>query len=80
MDGIGGFMAYGLIDNSHVVQAEGLLPIGLSEGCRLKHDLFKDSVIRYADVALPENRLCDKLRAEQDSYFSAVVAPRAAAR
>ncbi|HTP67890.1 MAG TPA: Gfo/Idh/MocA family oxidoreductase [Dongiaceae bacterium] len=80
MDGIGGFMAYGLIDNSDVVQAEGLLPVGLSEGCRLKHDVPRDSVIRYADVALPENRLCDKLRAEQDSYFSTAVAPRAAAR
>lgn len=73
LDGIGGFMAYGLIDNADVVQHEGLLPVGLSEGCRLERDLPKDSVIRYADVVLPEGRLCDKLRAEQDSYFSAAV-------
>lgn len=80
LDGIGGFMAYGLIDNAEVIQAEGLLPVGLSEGCRLKRDLPKDAAIRYADVVLPEGRLCDKLRAEQDSYFSAAVSARMATR
>ena len=80
LDGIGGFMAYGLIDNAEVIHAEGLLPVGLSEGCRLKRDLPKDTAIRYADVGLPEGRLCDKLRAEQDSYFSAAVSARMATR
>ncbi len=80
LDGIGGFMAYGLIDNAEVLQAEGLLPVGLSEGCRLKRDLPKDATIRYADVVMPEGRLCDKLRAEQDNYFSATVSARMASR
>ncbi|HKM84420.1 MAG TPA: Gfo/Idh/MocA family oxidoreductase [Candidatus Acidoferrum sp.] len=80
LDGIGGFMAYGLIDNAEVLRAEGLLPVGLSEGCRLKRDLPKDATIRYADVVMPEGRLCDKLRAEQDNYFSATVSARMASR
>ena len=80
LDGIGGFSAYGVIDNAEVVQAEGLLPVGLVEGCKLKRDLPKDQPIRYADVVLPQGRLCDKLRAEQDSYFAAAVGSRMATR
>jgi predicted homoserine dehydrogenase-like protein len=72
LDGIGGFTCYGMIENSDVCQAENLLPMGLSEGCCLKKDVPKDQVITYADVELPEGRLCDKLRAEQTAYFAAV--------
>ena len=72
LDGIGGFTCYGLLENSQVCQAEKLLPMGLSEGCRLKRDVAKDQVITYADVELPEGRLCDRLRAEQSAYFAAV--------
>jgi predicted homoserine dehydrogenase-like protein len=70
LDGIGGFTCYGLLENSEVCQVENLLPMGLSQGCRLKTDIAKDQVITYADVALPEGRLCDKLRTEQTAYFT----------
>ena len=70
IDAIGGFMTYGLCENSDVTQAENLLPIGLAEGCRLKRDIPKDGAIAYADVQVPADRLCDKLRAEQDAYFA----------
>jgi predicted homoserine dehydrogenase-like protein len=70
LDGIGGFTCYGLLDNSEVCQVESLLPMGLSQGCRLKRNVAKDQVITYADVAVPEGRLCDKLRAEQDACFA----------
>jgi predicted homoserine dehydrogenase-like protein len=73
LDGIGGFTCYGMIENSDVCQAENLLPMGLSEGCCLKRDVPKDQVITYADVKLPEGRLCDKLRVEQTAYFAAVM-------
>jgi predicted homoserine dehydrogenase-like protein len=73
LDGIGGFTTYGVIDNAEVFSAEDLLPIGLSEGCRLIRDIPRDQPIRYADVVLPPSRLCDVLRAEQDSYFSSNV-------
>lgn len=73
LDGIGGFTTYGLIDNAEVFYAENLLPMGLSEGCVLKHDVPKDRAITYDDVTLPPGRLCDKLRAEQDARFAPAV-------
>lgn len=70
LDGVGGFTCYGLIDKAQVCQAENLLPIGLAEGCRLTRDVEKDQPISYADITLPPGRLCDQLRAEQNSYFA----------
>ena len=70
LDGIGFYMTYGQCENSDVTQRENLLPIGLSEGCRLKRDIPKDQVISYGDVDLPESRLCDRLRQEQNALFT----------
>lgn len=69
LDGIGHFMTYGQCENSDVVLAEKLLPIGQAEGGVLKRDIKKDGVITHADVTLPEGRLVDSLRQEQDSVF-----------
>jgi predicted homoserine dehydrogenase-like protein len=69
LDGIGGFTCYGMIDNYAVSREQDLLPMGLSEGCRLKNDVPKDQAITQADVVVPEGRLCDRLRAEQTLYF-----------
>jgi predicted homoserine dehydrogenase-like protein len=69
LDGIGGFTVYGTIENAEVCQAENLLPMGLAEGCRLKRDIPRDQAITYADVEVPEGRLCDRLRAEQNAHF-----------
>jgi predicted homoserine dehydrogenase-like protein len=69
LDGIGGFSSYGMIDNAEVCRKENLLLMGLSEGCRLKHDIPKDQAITNAHVEMPQGRLVDKLRAEQDTYF-----------
>lgn len=65
IDGIGWYMTYGQCENADVVKREGLLPMGLAEGCRLKRDVPKDRVLTYDDVELPADRLVDKLRAEQ---------------
>lgn len=69
LDGIGGFTCYGVAENSDVCRAQKLLPMGLSEGCRLKRDIPKDQVLTYEDVDLPAERLCDRLRGEQNEYF-----------
>ncbi|MEH2394453.1 MAG: Gfo/Idh/MocA family oxidoreductase [Nostoc sp.] len=71
LDGIGYYMTYGQCENSPIVQQQNLLPIGLAEGCRLKRDITKDQVLTYEDVELPEGRLCDQLRTEQNTYFAA---------
>ena len=69
LDGLGEYMTYGLAENADIVTTENLLPIGLAEGCRLRSDIGKDGVLTYDDVELPEGRLCDRLRAEQDELF-----------
>lgn len=69
LDGIGYYMTYGQCENSDVTSKEKLLPMGLAEGCRLKRDLPKDSVLTYDDVELPDGRLCDSLREEQNKHF-----------
>ncbi len=69
LDGMGHYMTYGLCENTPTAISQGLLPIGLAEGSRLLTDIPKDKVLTYQDVARPEGRLCDKLRAEQDQHF-----------
>jgi predicted homoserine dehydrogenase-like protein len=71
LDGIGGFLTYGWIDNAGVQRRERLLPMGLAEGCVLGRPVTKDQAIRYDDVRVPEGRLCDALRREQDERYGA---------
>lgn len=73
LDGYGHYMTYGQCENSDVTAAQRLLPIGLAEGCRLKRDLARDQVLSYDDVELPPGRISDRLRAEQNAYFNALV-------
>jgi predicted homoserine dehydrogenase-like protein len=70
LDGIGGFMSYGTLENARLSYAERLLPMGLSEGCVLKRDIPRDQAITYDDVELPPTRLADRLRAEQTTMFA----------
>ncbi len=70
LDALGGYHTYGQADNHSVVRAEGLLPIGLAEGCRLLRDVPKDTVLTTSDVEIPAGRVCDRLRAEQDEAWS----------
>lgn len=70
LDGIGGFDCYGVLENSSLVRDDHLLPMGLSEGCRLRRDVARDEVIGYQDVEIPKGRLCDELRMEQNEFFS----------
>lgn len=69
LDGMGYFMTYGVAENSDTTYSEKLLPIGLAEGCTLVRDVQKDSTLTYDDVEIPEGRLIDRLRAEQNQLF-----------
>lgn len=70
LDGIGGYALYGVAENAGTVEQENLLPIGLTEGLKLSRPVAKDSVLTYDDVGLPDMRLVDKLRAEQNALAS----------
>ena len=63
------YMTYGEAVNADEMCSGRYLPEGLVEGCVLKKDIAKDSVITYNDVTLPPNRLADQLRAEQYRVF-----------
>ena len=66
LDGVGGFCAYGLIDNAATARATGALPIGLSEGCVLRRDVSKDEMLSLDDVKEPSrDRLVEVLWQEQ---------------
>jgi predicted homoserine dehydrogenase-like protein len=69
IDGLGGYSCYGVLENSEISRAEGLLPMGLAPGCQLTRDIARDEPIAYRDVVVPRNRLSDRLRAEQDQVF-----------
>ena len=69
IDGLGGYMTYGLGENAPLARAENLLPIGLAEGCRLKRPVAKDAVLTFDDVELPAGRLADRLWREQVQRF-----------
>ncbi len=71
LDGMGGFMCYGLVESYELSSTERHLPITLSVDCKLLRDIAKDQPIGYADVVLPAGRFCDRLRAEQTDYFAA---------
>jgi predicted homoserine dehydrogenase-like protein len=72
IDGIGGFDTYGVCETSAITASDQLLPMGLGEACVVKRDFPKDQVLTYDDVEVPEGRLADKLRTEQNEYFSVV--------
>ena len=69
IDGLGGYMTYGQAERAQATERSDLLPIGVAEGCRLKRDVAKDSVLTYADVTLPPGRVIDRLRSEQRDRF-----------
>lgn len=70
LDGSGGFTCYGVIENADAARRQRLLPMGLSEGCELLVDIGVDHPITYDDVRLPNSRVADELRREQDAAFS----------
>jgi predicted homoserine dehydrogenase-like protein len=69
LDGVGGFCAYGLIDNHAAARSMNALPIGLSEGCVLRRNISKDSVLAFDDVDVPKGRIIDRLWREQDERW-----------
>lgn len=69
LDGIGGFHAYGMAENADTFEAQSCVPMSLLDGCTLKQDLAKDTVITYDHVTVPEGRLSDQLWHDQLSWF-----------
>ena len=75
LDGVGGFATYGVIENAGTFAEQNLLPAGVAEGCRVLRDVAEDVALTYADVAVPEGRVCDRLRDEQRLRFGGLREP-----
>jgi predicted homoserine dehydrogenase-like protein len=71
IDGIGGFMTYGVAENYETSRREDFLPMGLAQGCRVKIDVKRDQVLTYGDVEVPIDNIAHSLRREQDVLFPA---------
>lgn len=69
LDGVGGFCAYGLIDNRFTARETSALPISLSEDCVLRRDIAKDQVISFDDVESPTGRTAEALWWEQHARW-----------
>jgi predicted homoserine dehydrogenase-like protein len=70
LDGIGGFLSYGLIENATTARSTAALPIGLSEGCVLLRDIPKDGVVSFDDVQEPaRDPLIAELWREQNARW-----------
>ena len=69
IDGLGGYMTYGLCETAAHTHAERLLPMGIAEGSTLKRDIPKDVVMTLDDVELPSSNLSVQLRRQQDEHF-----------
>jgi predicted homoserine dehydrogenase-like protein len=69
LDDYGMYMTYGEAVNTEEMNKMQYLPEGLVEGCKLRRAIKKDTVLTYADVDLPPDRLADRLRAEQYKHF-----------
>jgi len=69
LDGVGGYCAYGLIDNHTSARAANALPIALSDDCVLLRDIAKDAVVSFDDIRLPATRLSDTLWQEQQQRW-----------
>ena len=65
LDALGGYHYYGQAERADITRTERLLPVGVAEGCVLRHDVPKDATLTYDDVTLPEGRLVDQLREAQ---------------
>jgi predicted homoserine dehydrogenase-like protein len=69
LDGVGGFCAYGLIENHVAARTINALPIAMSDDCVLLRDIEKDAVVSFTDVKMPPARLRDELWLEQSKRW-----------
>jgi predicted homoserine dehydrogenase-like protein len=69
LDGEGGFTAYGRLVSADRSIPGGYLPIGLSQGGKLRRPVAKDSILTYQDVTLDVNRFSYRMRRTLEDDF-----------
>lgn len=69
VDGLGGYMVYGMIEQTAVSHPENLLPLGLAVGAELVNPVGKGEPLRYSDVVLNERQAIVRLRRRQNGLL-----------
>jgi predicted homoserine dehydrogenase-like protein len=69
LDGIGGFMTYGLCENHGVAGSQGLLPMALAIGCSVKRKISRDEVLTFDDIEIDQSSLSYRMKKKQDDIF-----------
>jgi predicted homoserine dehydrogenase-like protein len=77
LDGEGGYTVYGKLLPASRSLAEGLLPIGLAHGVKLKRDIPSGSLLRYGDAVFEDSSLALKTRREMEASLGRVPAQSA---
>jgi len=77
VEGIGGSMVSGMIDDSGDFARDRLVPLGVVAGARLTHDVAAGTLLTYDDVELDETSTIVSLRRLQDTLLAGT-APSAA--
>lgn len=67
LDGGGGYTVNGICEKATVAQEQGLLPLGLCLGAKLRQDVPQGTAISYAMVDIVEDSFVLKLRRLQDA-------------
>ncbi len=70
MDGVGGAMVRGNIDDADEFKANGFVPFGVLAGATLVRDVAEGEMLTYADVSLDETSTIVSLRRLQDTLFA----------
>ncbi|MFU8843275.1 MAG: NAD(P)H-dependent oxidoreductase [Bacteroidales bacterium] len=70
LDGLGGFKAYGVCENTGIARKENLLPMGLIENLKVTKPVKKDQVLTFNDVELSADNFVISLFNEQQRLFS----------
>jgi predicted homoserine dehydrogenase-like protein len=76
LDGEGGFCVWGKQISAERSLADGLLPLGLAHGVKLKRDVAEGEALRWSDVAYDANNLAVQVRREMETAFAPAKQPR----
>jgi predicted homoserine dehydrogenase-like protein len=70
LDGEGGFCVWGKQTPAARSLAGGLLPLGLAQNVRLKHDIAEGEALKWSDVEYDPNDLAVRVRREMEAAFA----------
>jgi predicted homoserine dehydrogenase-like protein len=69
LDGEGGYMVFGKVTSARTSLKNGLLPLGLAHGVKLKNPVAEGSAVRWDDVEFDASLQAVTIRKELEQRF-----------